>query len=394
MYPGYGNYYAPGYANGPSYGPPQQPYYPNGAYGYGRNPVPNSSAPQYGGNYRNVVSYQPLNLDSAINKASYSSSDRDLILETILDVFSGRDNKVYFQNNDKVFIINRTLTIKLNNKPYKISLIVHLPPRFPSYPPEFYINQKPKVAINKMLLEQKIIDPGTFRINIDKLCNYNPSNPNVGYLIEVLQNKFNQIFPIYSDKNSKQVQEVHTKANPDFKRMNEVIVKSDKMTDKQVLELVRNQTKDAIKSKFNSFNSKYNTDNNYKELKTINDIIRLKSGSKLNGNEHPMNESLNALKNIKKQLTDIENNLKQEIQNSSNQNKTTLEKCEELIKINDEEDMKYVMMKKTIEDYLAYLKKGYEKKIVSFDEMVSQTRALSREIFSIDYLRKQRKSYN
>ena len=30
-------------------------------------------------------------------------------------------------------------------------------------------------------------------------------------------------------------------------------------------------------------------------------------------------------------------------------------------------------------------------KIVSFDEMVNQTRALSRELFSIDYLRSQKK---
>ena len=37
--------------------------------------------------------------------------------------------------------------------------------------------------------------------------------------------------------------------------------------------------------------------------------------------------------------------------------------------------------------------KGYEKKLVSFNDMVNQTRELSREIFSIDYLRTQRKKY-
>ena len=151
-----------------------------------------------------------------------------------------------------------------------------------------------------------------------------------------------------------------------------------------------------IKLKQNDYNIdiKEYKDKNYKELKTINDITKLNAGNSLNGNEHPMNESLNVLKGIKQQLADIENGLNKEIQYSSSQNKTTLEKCEELIKVNDEEDMKFVIMKKTIEDYLAYLKKGYEKKLVSFDEILSQTRALSREIFSIDYLRKQRKLYN
>ena len=53
--------------------------------------------------------------------------------------------------------------------------------------------------------------------------------------------------------------------------------------------------------------------------------------------------------------------------------------------------MKFLIMKKILEDYLIYLKKGYERKIVNFDVMVNQTRALSREIFTIDYLRAQRK---
>ena len=106
-----------------------------------------------------------------------------------------------------------------------------------------------------------------------------------------------------------------------------------------------------------------------------------------------MNESLNVLKNIKQRLSYIENGLNQEMQNYG-VNKTTLEKCDELIKIKDDEDMRLLMMKKTIEDYLAYLKKGYERKVVSFNDMVDQTRALSRELFTIDYLRSQRKFQN
>ena len=400
MYPPYQNYY-PGYGSQPHYQPPaQRPYYPNGGYGYGSNPPPqpmyNPSAPPQYSNYRGAQSMQPLNLDYALNKASYSSNDRDFILDTILDCFSGRENKVYFQgnSNDKVFIINRTLNVKLNNKSYKVNIIIHLPPQFPNYPPEIYCLKKPKVGINKYYLEQQIIDQSSFRIIIDKICRYNPSKNNLREILDAIQSSFAHNFPIFSDKNSNQIHEIFCKANPDFKRMNEVIVKSEKITDKQVEDLVRNQAKECVKNKLNSFNSKYNIDKNYKELKTINDITKLNAGNSLNGNEHPMNESLNVLKGIKQQLADIENGLNKEIQYSSSQNKTTLEKCEELIKVNDGEDMKFVIMKKTIEDYLAYLKKGYEKKLVSFDEILSQTRALSREIFSIDYLRKQRKLYN
>ena len=104
-----------------------------------------------------------------------------------------------------------------------------------------------------------------------------------------------------------------------------------------------------------------------------------------------MNESINVLKDIKQRLYKIEYDLNQEIENSKNIKKTTLEKCDDLIKIKDDEDMKFLIMKKILEDYLIYLKKGYERKIVNFDVMVNQTRALSREIFTIDYLRAQRK---
>ena len=104
-----------------------------------------------------------------------------------------------------------------------------------------------------------------------------------------------------------------------------------------------------------------------------------------------MNDSLNFLKNLKQRLIDIENGLKQEIEEYGSKPRTALEKCDEVIKIKDDEDMRLLMMKKAIEDYLVCLKKGFEKKLVSFQDMVNQTRELSRQMFSIDYLRTQRK---
>ena len=175
--------------------------------------------------------------------------------------------------------------------------------------------------------------------------------------------------------------------------MTQVIVESDKMTKRQVLELVRKQVKDDIIRKYKEFNNKYQLSQSYNELKTINDITNLQAGNSLNGNKHPMIESRNVLNNIKQRLINIENDLNYEIQTIGNSNKTALEKCDELIKIKDDEDMRLLIMKKVLEDYLVYLKKGYEKKLVSFNDMVNQTRELSREIFSIDYLRTQRKKY-
>ena len=391
----YQNYYGQIY-NRSNYNPnPQNPYYPNGGYGYG-NPNPNASSPQiYQNNNRNPQIMQPIKLDVAMNKSSYSSSNRDIIFETILDNFSEKkENKVYLQSlsNNKIFIIVKNLNTKLMNKSYNIPIIIHLPVSYPNTPAEFYIQKKPRVGLSKVYYEnQKIIDVNSFKINTDKICPFDPSRNNLEQVIEALKSRFSSTFPIYADKSSKVQQVGFGPNNPEILKMNEVIVESEKMTNKQVFNMIKKQAKEAVLSKYNKFNSQYKLTQNYKELKTINDITRLKAGNSLNGNEHPMNESINVLKDIKQRLYKIEYDLNQEIENSKNIKKTTLEKCDDLIKIKDDEDMKFLIMKKILEDYLIYLKKGYERKIVNFDVMVNQTRALSREIFTIDYLRAQRK---
>ena len=83
--------------------------------------------------------------------------------------------------------------------------------------------------------------------------------------------------------------------------------------------------------------------------------------------------------------------IKSEIQNLNSSNDSCFEKIDQLITIKDEKYMEYAIKKKIIEDYLIYLKKGYEKKIINFNDMINLTRTLTREVFSIDYLMSQRK---
>ena len=171
----YENYYAQVY-NRTNFNPnPSNQYYSNGGYGYGN---PNLTNPQiYQNNYRGLQMMQPMKLDDAIKKSSYTSSNKDIILEAILYNFSDKkENKVYFQSssNDKIFIISKTLSAKLLNRSYNIPIIIHIPESYPNLPPEFYIHKKPKVGINKAYYEnEKIIDVKTFKINKDKICKFN-----------------------------------------------------------------------------------------------------------------------------------------------------------------------------------------------------------------------------
>ena len=395
----YTNYFVqPGYNRSNYPNPPHVVYPPGATYGYPQNP--NVSNPNiYRNNYGNIQQMQPIKpikLDEAINKSSYTSNNRDLILETILDNFSDpKENLVYLNtlSNEKIFIIMKTLFTKLMNKTYKIPIVIHLPLSYPNTPADFYIQKNPRTGLCKSYYEKdKIIDPNSYRIYTDKICPFNKSKNNLDEVINAMKIKFSNSFPIYAEKSNVNTQPVPPGPNnPDQKRMNQVIVESSKMTNKQAIEMLRNQTRDIVIKKYYEFNNKYKVRENHRELGTINNIVRLKSGNSGNGNQNPMNDSLNFLKNLKPRLIDIENGLKQEIEEYGSKPRTALEKCDEVIKIKDDEDMRLLMMKKAIEDYLVCLKKGFEKKLVSFQDMVNQTRELSRQMFSIDYLRTQRK---
>ena len=382
------NYY--GYGQQPNYGAggygPNPPYYANQQRNY-------NNYNNYNNNYRNVQSFQPLLLEQALEQSSYPSYRRDFIKNFIInDYYENPEAKVYLQCSDKekTFVIEYTLSIIFSNKVFKVILYIHIPILFPNYPPEIYIQKKQGIGLNRSYLNGKI-DAEEFKINIDSFLKYDPNLNNIRQIIDKIKEEFNKDFPIYKDNKLFNQKEIFGKNNIDKSKVNEIIIKPDSFTDKQFLNFMRQQVKDILRSKYYDFNQKYKVAQNYNELKNINDIAKIKEGK--NDSSNPMNQNLEQLKTIKNQLIQVENNLLNEFQHMQNDKRNAFDKCEELIKIKDEKDMEYAVMKKTIEDYLVYLRKAYEKRVIDFHEMVDQTRLLSRELFSIDYLRKQRKSY-
>ena len=383
------------YQNNYNYGP--QPHY--GASIYGPRPPLNYQDParnynNYNNNYNNqgsVVSYQPLVLSCALDQSCYSAYNKNFIEKFLIDDYlDNKEAKVYLQN--KLFVIEHILPINFSGKSYKVNIFIHIPIYFPDNPPEFYLQKKPKVGLNKTYLNGQI-NPHTYQINIDRFGKYDPQRNNVKEIVENIIKEFNNNFPIYKDNNSAYVQEIFGKNNIEKRTANEVIIVSNTFTDEQFLNFIRNQAKDKVREKLSNFNNKFKIEQNHKELKNLNGILKMKSGNNNSDiNNSPMTQEMEKLRKIKDDLNNIESNLQQEIYHLQNEKKSALEKCDEFIKIKDQKDMEYVVMKKTIEDYLVFLKKGFEKKIVSLEDMVNKTRLLSMEIFSIDYLRKKRKN--
>ena len=380
--------YQPGvYAYQPVYQQPTVPVQPNA---YNQAYYPNSTA-----NANNNTIYnknvQSITLDQALIQSSYPREKHELINDMMINEYIGNpEAKVYFQykNPEKLFVVEYVLQIYLMNKPYNVDLYMHIPREYPDYPPEFYVGKKKGVCINNEYIKNNMINEGTFQINVEYFCRFNQTKTNIGEIINSLKNSFNKTFPVYKS-NTANLYPVPGKNNIDKNLLQQVIIKSEKFTDTQLLDFMRKQVKNIIKNKYNDLNNKYRTPQYYNDLKQM----KMELDSSSNSGNIPTNPHLENLKQIKEELYQIESGIQADIQNIENANGDVLMKCDELIKVKNERDLEFLVKRKILEDYLVFLKKGYEKKVVSLDEILEQTRTLSREIFTIDYLRKSMKNY-
>jgi len=394
--------------------PPQgygyQNIYSNGNYGYGQNyqqPYPNRNKPsgyphsnpaypQYknpNANSNTNSAYnnnnQSIPLEQALTQSSYPKNRQEIIKDMLICEYCGnQEAKVYFQymTQEKLFVVLYRLPILLGEKIYNIEIYMYIPKSYPDTSPEFYIAKNKGTCINKEFVVTKIINEQTFQINVECVSKFNKTKSNINEIINDLKNAFNQTFPVFKDKNLK----THETFGKNFLNKNTlklIIIKADNFNDNQLLYFMRNRVKNIVHDKYYSYNKKYKPQKYYESLRHMK--MGLDSGS--NSVKNPMNKQMESLKKIKGELSKIENGIKADIQNIKNSNRTALTKCDDLIKIKNEKDLEFIIKRKILEDYLIFLKKGYEKNLVSLEEMLKQTRMLTREIFSIDYLRQKMK---
>lgn len=148
---------------------------------------------------------------------------------------------------------------------------------------------------------------------------------------------------------------------------------------------------------YNSFvNMKKNTINKILNIININSFEIIQTSSKLDAIENDINQKLNdykekSIENIEleklvKELNDLESNLEKSIKDLKSKEKNSIfEACNEAFQIKDMQKYKYTVMKKTIEDYLIYIKRAYEKNLINFKDCINKTRRASKELFSIIY---------
>ena len=437
------NYYYKG-KNPGFYGYDDNYYYDNN-YGYDQSQYNENQNNYYKTEYKDSSKNNPkdnsnenpkLSLEKAILKSSYPKYTQDFIKIWILNNYSNKKNtKVYLTsiNNENIFLIDYSLSIKFNKIHYKIDLLIYFPILYPNYEPEFYISKKNKNEFLNSYYKDGKINEQNFKINIDYFMRFDPEKNNIEEIINKIQEEFNKQFPIFKDKsinnngnneicgkcflnkellyeiiientnnnyikhdfiNDNKKEHNNLKTNDNIKDTinNNIETKKD-FDDKSFLDFIRKQVKDILREKYLNYKEKFKTEKNQKELKKIDKSIKSKLNKVQNNSEiKNMQKNKELLKVIKEKLYSTEKVIIQENKTIQEYNKKSVfDKCNRFIKIKNEKVMDYIVKKKAIEDYLAYLKKGYEKQRISFEDMVKQTRTLSREMFYFEYLKTKEK---
>ena len=334
-----------------------------------------------------------INLKEAILRSKYPRRNHDFIENFMIKTFGGKPDLTSYLS-DKIFVIDYTINVLLNSKKFKVNILLYLPELFPDYEPELYLkNTGGNFGINIQNYE-KSINKNNLKLDLDSFCSYDQINQNIGEVIEAIKSAFNQHFPIYASKN---VQNNYVgRCCLNSTDLMEVDIPK-KFTEEDVLILMRKKTKEMITDQYEKTIKNLNIVNDYNELNQMNNSLKANINIKdNNSNNNPITKELAILNEIKEQLKNVENNLQKEIwelkekQNNAN----ILEECENVVKFKDDEIVKLAEMQKAIEDYLSFVKKGFEKKKIPLEDSVKEIRELSRKLYHIDFLMKKRKEEN
>ena len=328
-----------------------------------------------------------LKIEKALSISSYPNYTKNFVNDYLIENYSNNKKvKVYLTLVDKqnLFIIEYTLPkIIEKNRFSTIIILVYLPILFPNYPPEFYISRKGRIEICDEY--EKCINKKNLRINLDYFVSFDPIKKNVEEIINCFRNKFTENFPIYKT-NDNNIEQPTGKCILDKSKCFLILFGNIKgyeikesFNDKTFMNYMKNQTKDILREKYMIFKEEFNN------IELGLDKLKKNRINKNNNIKQPINKELEKeigkLLKIKKYLNEIESSLK----TKKDKNKSIFDKCSYYIKIKNKKIFELIIKKKVISDYLIYLKKGFEKNIVTFDDMLNKTRKLSREIFYINY---------
>ena len=347
---------------------------------------------------------------SAISLCNYPPNVTDYLIKTIIQIMSYPNvkskpqYKVKTINKDKIIAIRIQLDVPFNKKNYDVPIVIFFPNLIPLEPPKIFIEVSKGSAINPKV---KDIEIKTRKINTPILRTWE-QNTNFINILNEIRNSFSNIFPIYKIKKNNQ--------NNNNNSNNTININNN-----AVFNIMNNNNNNDpfanIASIFNSnININFSNNNNFrnkiygKENIIKNILIEEvfdKISSKLISEYKKLNQQNKTLNNYKNQFRnenekmekyfakkkDIENkcnkdlyHLNTEIKKYSEYNKKKIEKiteknCLDYIKVESPEVIKSISNEINFEELIIIIRKGFERKAISFEQAIMSIRNTSRELF-------------
>ena len=356
---------------------------------------------------------------SLVSLCNYPPNVTDYLITSIIQIMnypyvkSKSQYKAKMINKDKIIVVKIHLNVPFHKNNYDVPILVFFPILIPLEPPKIYIELSKDSAINPKV---KDIEIKTGKI-ITPLLRMWEQNTNFNNILNEIRNSFCNIFPVY--KNKKNNNSSNTNNNCiNSNNSNNII----NINNNAVFNIINNNDSGDIFANIakifdNNFLDNNNSINNNKILNEKNNSVIKnilveevfdKISSKLISEYKKLNQQNKTLNNYKNQFRtenekmmkyftkkkDIENkcakdlfHLNSEIKKFSEENKTkevnkiTEENCLNYIKVENPEVIKSIANDVNYEELLVIIKKGFEKKSISFEEAIMSIRNISRDLF-------------
>ena len=356
---------------------------------------------------------------SLVSLCNYPPNVTDYLITSIIQIMnypyvkSKSQYKAKMINKDKIIVVKIHLDVPFHKNNYDVPILVFFPILIPLEPPKIYIELSKNSAINPKV---KDIEIKTGKI-ITPLLRMWEQNTNFNNILNEIRNSFCNIFPIYKNKKNNNSSNTNNTNCINSNNSNNII----NINNNAVFNIINNNDSgDIFANIAKIFDNNFLDNNNINNNKILNEknnsVIKNilveevfdKISSKLISEYKKLNQQNKTLNNYKNQFRtenekmmkyftkkkDIENkcakdlfHLNSEIKKFSEENKTkevnkiTEENCLNYIKVENPEVIKSIANDVNYEELLVIIKKGFEKKSISFEEAIMSIRNISRDLF-------------
>ena len=376
-----------------------------------------------------------ISINEAINQSTYLLERKEEITNFFIKNFSqNKLVKCYLKRQslyENIIVIKYEMHIKYNDKLLPVFILIYFYNDFPYDEPDFYFENKPRIAINKNYIDI-IVNRMDLRINSKVFYIWDYSTKNIKDFLVKIENAFKLTFPlartetegnfigncdlkinecipiIFSNNNIKssllQTMISEAEHNDFFKDLfnlkkkiekkeqkdnnNYLFNYNDEINIEDIKELIKKEIKDkcekivipniikVLKEKRKKFEEDGNQIKNVIKKQDKKELVK-----KFQNTISSLSVLYNKYKTQEKLLIEANKKLEDE-----NETKINLDNLKNYFTVENENVLNLNAIQECEKEYLLILRRAYERKIISFEYIKDEIYNISNELFKIKYI--------